>query len=198
MNNYNLENRKYVIGAVAVVIVFIFIIRLFTLQIMSDDYKSNADSNAFLKKIQYPSRGIITDRDGNLLVYNQPAYDVMVVMSEMKGLDTLDLCKSLGITKEYFDKRMGEVKNRWRNPGYSRYTQQLFMSQLSPEEFSVFHEKLFRFPGFYVQKRFIRQYETPYAAHILGDIGEVSPTDVKSDDSRQSRSCSCTWPCSRR
>ena len=64
MNNYNLENRKYVIGAVAVVIVFIFIIRLFTLQIMSDDYKSNADSNAFLKKIQYPSRGIITDRDG--------------------------------------------------------------------------------------------------------------------------------------
>lgn len=182
MNNYNLENRKYVIGAVAVVIVFIFIIRLFTLQIMSDDYKSNADSNAFLKKIQYPSRGIITDRDGNLLVYNQPAYDVMVVMSEMKGLDTLDLCKSLGITKEYFDKRMGEVKNRWRNPGYSRYTQQLFMSQLSPEEFSVFHEKLFRFPGFYVQKRFIRQYETPYAAHILGDIGEVSPTDVKSDD----------------
>ena len=182
MNHYNLEKRKYVIGAVAIGIVLVFIVRLFVLQIMSDDYKDNADSNAFLKKIQYPSRGIISDRNGQLLVYNQPAYDVMVVTSEMKGLDTLDLCESLGITKEYFDKRMSEVKNRWRNPGYSRYTQQLFMSQLSPEEFSVFHEKLFRFPGFYVQRRSIRQYETPYAAHVLGDIGEVSPTDVKSDE----------------
>ena len=103
MKDYQLENRKYVIGGVAIVIVIIYIIRLFTLQIMSDDYKKNADSNAFLKKIEFPSRGIITDRNGKLLVYNQPAYDIMVVMKEAKGkLDTLAFCNTLGITKEEF------------------------------------------------------------------------------------------------
>lgn len=148
MADYNREKRKYVIGAVATGIVLIYIVRLFTLQIMSDDYKKNADSNAFLKKIQYPSRGVITDRNGKLLVYNQPSYDIMVVMNEQQGVDTLDLCASLGITKEYYIKRMDEIKDRHRNPGYSRYTQQLFMSQLSSEEFCVFQEKLFRFPVF--------------------------------------------------
>ena len=179
---YDLEKRKYVIGGVAVAIVLIYIVRLFALQIMSDDYKKNADSNALLKRVQYPSRGVITDRHGHLLVYNQPSYDIMVVMSEQEGVDTLDLCESLGITKEYYVKRMAEIKDRYRNPGYSRYTQQLFMSQLSSEEFCVFQEKLFRFHGFYVQRRSIRQYQSPHAALLLGDIGEVSPADVEEDD----------------
>ena len=73
MRNYEFGKRKFVIGGVATAIVIVYIIRLFTLQLMSDDYKKNADSNAFLKKIDYPSRGIITDRNGELLVYNQPA-----------------------------------------------------------------------------------------------------------------------------
>ena len=179
---YDLEKRKYVIGGVAVAIVLIYIVRLFALQIMSDDYKKNADSNALLKRVQYPSRGVITDRHGHLLVYNQPSYDIMVVMSEQEGVDTLDLCESLGITKDYYVKRMAEIKDRYRNPGYSRYTQQLFMSQLSSEEFCVFQEKLFRFHGFYVQRRSIRQYQSPHAALLLGDIGEVSPADVEEDD----------------
>ena len=182
MANYNWEKRKYVIGAVATAIVLLYIVRLFTLQIMSDDYKKNADSNAFLKKVQYPSRGVITDRHGKLLVYNQPSYDIMVVMNEQKGVDTLDLCASLGITKEDYVRRMEEIKDRRRNPGYSNYTQQLFMSQLSSEEFCVFQEKLFRFPGFYVQRRSIRQYEVPCAALVLGDLGEVSPADIEEDD----------------
>ena len=101
MKDFNLENRKYVIGGVAVIIVLLYIIRLFALQIASDDYKKNADSNAFLKKIEYPSRGTIFDRNGKLLVYNQPSYDIMVVMDEEKGhLDTLDFCNSLGIAIE--------------------------------------------------------------------------------------------------
>lgn len=111
MKDFSLENRRYVIGGVAVAIVVVYIIRLFTLQLMSDDYKKNADSNAFLKKIEYPSRGIIKDRNGKLLVYNQPAYDIMVVMNEEKGrLDTMEFCQTLGITKEFFIKRMDEIK----------------------------------------------------------------------------------------
>ena len=166
MVDYNLDKRKYVIGGVAIAIVVIYTIRLFTLQIMSEDYKKNADSNAFLKQVEFPSRGAIYDRNGKLMVYNSPSYDIMVVMKEQEGrLDTMDFCNSLGITKEAFEKRMETIKDRSKNPGYSRYTQQLFMSQLSDKDFSVFQEKMFRFPGFYVQKRSVREYAYPYAAH---------------------------------
>ena len=183
MKSYNLENRRFVIGGVALVIVLVYIIRLFTIQLLSDDFKKNADSNAFLKKIDYPSRGAIYDRNGKLMVYNQPSYDIMVVMNEAKGhIDTLELCNALGISKEYFVKRMDDIKDRSKNPGYSRFTEQLFMTQLSDREFSVFREKMFRFPGFYVQKRSIRQYTYPYAAHVLGDIGEVSVSDIEEDN----------------
>ena len=183
MKFYNLENRRFVIGGVALAIVLVYIIRLFTIQLLSDDFKKNADSNAFLKKIDYPSRGAIYDRNGKLMVYNQPSYDIMVVMNEAKGhIDTLELCNALGISKVYFVKRMDDIKDRSKNPGYSRFTEQLFMTQLSDREFSVFREKMFRFPGFYVQKRSIRQYTYPYAAHVLGDIGEVSVSDIEEDN----------------
>lgn len=171
------------IGTVAALIVAVYIIRLFTLQITSDDYKKSADSNAFLKKVDYPSRGIIRDRYGQLLVYNQPAYDIMVVVNEAKDrLDTLEFCQTLGITREEFNLRMANIKDRSKNPGYSRYTQQMFMNQLSDKDFSVFQEKMYRFPGFYVQRRTIRQYQFPYAAHVLGDVAEVSPADIEEDD----------------
>ena len=183
MKDFNLENRRLVIGGIATAIVVVYIIRLFTLQLMSDDYKKNADSNAFLKKIEYPSRGLIKDRHGKLMVYNEPAYDIMVVMNEEKGrLDTLEFCRAIGITKEDFIHRMDNIKDRSKNPGYSRFTQQLFMSQISDKEFSVFREKMFRFPGFYVQKRSVRQYETALAAHVIGDVAEVSQGDIEDDD----------------
>ena len=183
MKTTDYTNRKYIIGAITLAIVLIYIVRLFTLQIMSDDFRKSADSNAFLKKIEFPSRGLIYDRNGKLLVYNQPAYDIMVVMNEARDhIDTLDLCQTLGITKEMFISRMNAIKDRNKNPGYSRYTQQTFMTQLDEEDFSVFREKMFRFPGFYIQRRAIRQYQYPYAAHVLGDVAEVSQRDIDEDD----------------
>ncbi len=179
--NYELEKRKYIIGGAAVIIIIVYLLRLFTLQLLSEDFKLSADSNAFLKRIQYPARGAISDRNGKLLVYNQPAYDVMVIMKEQIGVDTLDLCESLGISRDWYEHRMAEIKDTTRNPGYSSYTQQVFMSQLSTEEFSRFQEKLFRYPGFYIQKRSIRQYNYPNAAHLLGDVGEVGPEDIEAD-----------------
>jgi penicillin-binding protein 2 len=149
---------------------------------MSEDYKRNADSNAFLNKTQYPSRGVIYDRNGQLLVYNQPAYDVTIVMKEVTQLDTLDLCRTLGITPEWFSRRIHDIRDRRSNPGYSPYTHQVFMTQLSAEECGVFQEKLFKFPGFYIQRRTIRQYNFNSAAHVLGDIAEVSKADIADDD----------------
>lgn len=182
MKDYILEKRKYVIGVAAVIIVMVYILRLFDLQIMTDDYKKNADSNAFLNKIQYPSRGAIYDRNGKLLVFNQPAYDITFVPREVAHLDTLDFCRALNITREQFLKRMKDVKNRWMNPGYSKYTHQVFMTQLSAEECGVFQEKLFKFPGFYIQRRTIRQYTYNSSGHVLGDIGEVSKKDIEKDN----------------
>lgn len=176
--NGNLENRKYVIGAMAVVVVLVYIVRLFALQVVSDDYKKNADSNAFLKKIQYPSRGLITDRNGKMLVYNEPAYNLMVVMDKQHGIDTLDFCRTLGISKEFYIKRMLEVK---ANRGYSRHTPQVFLSQIPAREFSLIEEKMFRFKGFSVERRSIRRYAYGIGAHILGDVGEVSQNDIDED-----------------
>ena len=179
MTDYSLNNRKYVLGLSAVLIVAIYLVRLFALQMMSDDYKLRADSNAFMRRIQFPARGAISDRHGKLLVYNQPAYDVMVVMRKQVGVDTVRLCRSLGITRDWYERRMEEIKH---TVGYSMHTQQVFMSQLSQAEFSNFQEKIFHFPGFYIQKRSIRQYTGPYAAHLLGDVGEVSPGDIEEDN----------------
>ena len=180
---HGLEYRRYVIAGIATLIVLVYIARLFQLQVSSDDFKKSADSNAFLKKIDYPSRGVITDRNGRLMVFNQPAYDIMVVMNEAKDrLDTLAFCQAIGITREEFEQRMDNIKNLALNPGYSRFTQQLFMSQLSDRDFSIFQEKMYRFPGFYVQRRSIRQYQYPVAAHVLGDVAEVSPKDIEADD----------------
>ncbi|MGM9759656.1 MAG: penicillin-binding protein 2 [Parabacteroides sp.] len=178
---YTLENRRFVIGGAVIVVVLIFIIRLFMLQIVDSDYKEWADSNAFLKKTLYPSRGLIYDRNGKLLVYNQPAYEVMMIMREVQPFDTLDFCHILGITKEQFIKRVEDIKNRRLNPGYSSYVPQVFMNQLSAQEYGVLQEKLYKFPGFYIQNRTNREYEYPYAANVLGYIGEVNKKDIEND-----------------
>lgn len=180
---FDLERRKWVIGGLATAVVIVYLLRLMALQILSDDYKRNADSNALYKKIEYPARGNIYDRSGKLMVYNQHSYDIMVVTNEAKGhTDTVALCKALGIDREWFDKRMSDIKDRSKNPGYSRFTQQVFMKELDERDFRVFRETMYRFPGFYVQRRSARQYLYPYAAHLLGYISEASQADIDEDD----------------
>lgn len=182
MQNHLYEYRKFIIGGIALLVVVSYIARLAFLQLSNEEYKNSADNNAFLNNIIFPSRGAIYDRNGELLVYNQPAYDIMVIMREINNLDTLEFCKTLNITKSMFEERMTLIKDRNKNPGYSTYTQQLFLPQISAEEFSIFQEKMFRFHGFYVRERTIRRYATDYCAHVLGDVAEVSPADVERDD----------------
>ncbi|MBQ3925767.1 MAG: penicillin-binding protein 2 [Bacteroidaceae bacterium] len=182
MKSHRYEYRKYVIGGIAMVIVLSYITRLAFLQLSDGEYKKSADNNAFFNNVIFPARGVIYDRNGELLVFNQPAYDVMVVMREVHNLDTLDFCKTLGMTKELFDERMNLIKDRNKNPGYSPYTPQLFMNQISSQEFSILQEKLFRFHGFNVRERTIRRYATDYCAHVLGDVAEVSQKEVDNDD----------------
>lgn len=179
--NYNLEKRKYVIGGFIVLIAIIYLIRLFDLQINDERYKRSADSNAFLKKTVYPSRGLIYDRNGELVVYNQPAYDVMLIPRDVQPFDTLDFCRTLNITPEQLVKRFEDMRDKRLNPGYSSYTPQRLIAQLSSQDYGRLQEKLYRFPGFFIQKRILRQYNHPTAANVLGNIREVSATDIERD-----------------
>ena len=179
--DYRLAKRKYVIAGFIITIVIIYLFRLFSLQVSDDKYKLNAESNAFLKKTIYPARGLMYDRNGKLLVFNQPAYDVMLIPKDVHNLDTVAFCNLLNISRLQFEELWSEMKNPRKNPGYSSYTPQKLISHISTEDYGRLQEKLYLFPGFYIQTRTIRKYNYPSGANILGNIREVSAEDVKRD-----------------
>lgn len=185
-HNFDLEKRRFVIAGLFVVILLIYTCRLFYLQVIEEKYKAMANDNAFLTQTMYPARGQIYDRKGVLLVTNEPAYDLMVTMRNVKNLDTLDLCKTLNITREVFDQRMKDIKNRAKNPGYSSYTQQTFATQLSGKDYGALQPRLYKYAGFEIRPRTIRQYKIPIAPHILGTIREVNKKDIERDSYYQS------------
>ena len=179
--DYNLEKRKYVIGGFISVIVLIYIIRLFCLQIGDGKYKESADSNAFLKRVIYPTRGLVYDRNDRLVVLNKPAYDVMIIPKDVAPFDTVALCQVLGITVDQLHDKWAEMKDTRKNPGYSAYTPQKLITHLSQEDYGKLQEKLYLFPGFFIQKRSVREYSTVAGANILGNIREVSANDIEKD-----------------
>ena len=179
--DYNLAKRKYVIAGFISLIVVIYIFRLFTLQVGDDKYKENAESNAFLRRVIYPARGLVYDRNDRLVVFNQPAYDVMLIPKDVGDFDTLALCDVLGITKQQLIEKWMEMRNPRKNPGYSAYTPQKLISHLSQEDYGRLQEKLYLFPGFFIQTRTVRQYNYNAASNILGNIREVSAADVERD-----------------
>ncbi len=178
---FNPEPRRRLIIGVIATVAFIYLIQLFIIQIVNQDYKIMADNNAFLKRIRYPSRGLLYDRNGNLLVFNQSAYYLTAVMKEVQPFDTVSFCEILNITPEYLKKRIEDVKNRKSNPGYSPYLPQTILTQLGSKEYSVLQEFMYKFPGFYIQNRSVRQYNYPYAAHVLGYVAEVDRQNLVDD-----------------
>lgn len=173
MNNYS--NRIYVISGIFILVVIIFIVRLFNLQIVDDTYKQSAENNSQRRVVQFPARGLIYDRNGELLVYNQAAYDLMIVPRQVKKFDTLDFCNLLDIDLLDLDKRIAKAKR------YSYRKPSIFMKQLSSEKYAVLQEKLYKYPGFFVQTRTLRKYPRKSAAHALGYLQEVSRREIKAD-----------------
>ncbi len=182
MINDELQSRRYVVAGIISAVIVLYILRLFTIQIIDTKYKNGADSNAFLKKTQFPPRGLIYDRNHKLLVYNKPAYDIALIMREIRGLDTLAFCKALNIDKQHLINRLEEIKDRKKNPNYSSYTPQLFMTQLSSADIATIQQSMYKYPGFYIQSRTLREYTYPFAGQILGNIGEVSQHKIDNDD----------------
>ncbi len=176
-------NRRYVIASIAVVVVFTYIIRLFILQVIDQSTQGKAETNAQLRQTIYPSRGLIYDRNGELLVANQPIYEVTMIVKEMQSseFDTLGFCEKLNITPTEFEERMQYVTNPRRNRGYSRYSPQVFMEQLRQEEVAALQQELYKYAGIDIRCRTLRDYMYPIASHVLGSVGEVNQRDLDRD-----------------
>lgn len=159
--------RRYIIQGSIILTAVIFILKLFYLQVINTSYVLSAENNVLRKIIVYPARGIIYDRHSRILVQNEPVYDLMVIPNQVKPFDTTELCRLIGIEKEILITKLKKIKQ------YSRVKTSLLEKQLSARTYATFQEKLFEFPGFFVQNRTVRKYPNPLAAHILGYIGEV-------------------------
>ena len=180
--DYNLGKRKFVIAGFVIVIVILYLFRLYSLQVGNDVYKESAESNAFLRRVMYPARGLVYDRNDELVVFNRPAYDVMLIPRDIgENFDSLALCQVLGIEIAELRARFDDMRNPRKNPGYSSYTPQKLITHLSQEDYGRLQEKLYLFPGFFIQKRTVREYTVPAGANILGNIREVSSKDVERD-----------------
>jgi len=179
--DYNLEKRKFVIGGFIVVIVAIYLCKLFDLQILDDKYSEIAVNNARSTKITHPSRGQIYDRNGKLIVKNEPAYDLVVVPRDAQDFDTTLMCKLLQIKREDFDTLWHKMSDPKQNKNYSATTPQPLVHNLDTITLGHLRETLSRFPGFDISKRSIRQYNYVAAANILGNIREVNAEDIERD-----------------
>ncbi|MBN1108601.1 MAG: penicillin-binding protein 2 [Bacteroidales bacterium] len=168
-------NRKYLIISFIVLISAVLLVKLFIIQVVEDTYRLSAENNVLRYVTRYPARGLIYDRNGTLMVSNQAAYDLMVVPAQTGRMDTARFCSELGISPGYFNERLKAAKN------YNRRSPSVFLKQISAERYAGFQEKIFMYPGFYVQPRTLRKYSRPVAAHLLGYISEVDETTIAAD-----------------
>lgn len=170
------DDRRYVFIAVIILVGLVYIIRLFFLQVVDQSYKISAENNSQTHVVVDPARGLIYDRNGELLVSNQAAYDIMVIPNSVTEFDTSGFCEILHITKEGLIERLNTAKN------YSWRVGSTFMKQVNYEDAAVLQEKMFQYPGFYLQSRTLRTYTRPVASHILGYVGEVNQYDIESSE----------------
>jgi len=172
--------RNALLYLLVIITGLLFIGRLFYLQVVEDSFKDQSESNAYKRERLYPERGHIYDRNQQLLVANQPSYDLMVIPRKVKPFDTLQLCDLLAIDKEKLIKQLKKARR------YSPRLPSPVVAQMSKIEYASLQEKIRKFKGFYIQKRSTRDYQTSIGANVLGYIAEVSPKKVTDDPYYQS------------
>ncbi len=171
----NNSNRYYIILGALGLLLALYTFHLFRLQVLNKSWKTKAEENAIREKTIHPARGFIYDRNDSLLVYNDAAYDLMVVPKELRNFDTSELCRVLDMEIVDVRKKIEKAKK------YSGSVPSLFKQQISKEDYGYLQEKMSEFPGFFVQERTLRTYPQPIAAHILGYVSEVDDQDVEND-----------------
>ena len=171
MNHFS--DRRYVFAIVIILVGLAYVVRLFQLQVLDKSYEQYALSNAQSVRVVYPARGLIYDRNGEIMVYNQAAYDIMVTPRLIESFDTTELCRILDLDREGVRQRLRQARD------YSYRVPSVFMKQVDYERAALFQEKMFQYPGFYVQTRTLRKYTKPIASHALGYVGEVDQQILK-------------------
>lgn len=165
--------RKILLPGMIIGAAILIIARLFFLQVIDDSFKLQSENISIKIKYDYPERGYIYDRNGELMVANQPSYDIMIIPRETKTMDTIEFCKLLNITKENF---IDQVK---KAVSYSPRLPSVFLSQLNKLEYAAFQEKARKFDGFYIQKRSLRDYQLNAGANVFGFITQANEAIVK-------------------
>jgi penicillin-binding protein 2 len=170
------SNRKYVIGGMVLIVAAVFVLRLFYIQVLDKSYQLSSNNNSRLRVVEYPGRGMIFDRYGNVMVYNEAVYDLLVLPQQVKAFDTLELCRILTVDLAEFRESIRKARE------YSKYRQSAVVRQISPEQIAALNERLYKYPGFSIQIRTQRKYPKPIAPHILGYVGEVNQSDIDADN----------------
>ena len=170
------KSRYKIVAGIMIVISIIFLSKLFYIQVINDNYKFSANNNVLRYDVQQAIRGLIYDRDSNLIVSNTPAYDLMVIPKDIKNnFDTIGFCKLLNITIEEYKTKYNKAAN------YSKYKESVFIKHLSLEKSSTIAENLFQFQGFYLRKLTMRKYHYNSASHVIGYLGEVNNDKTRQD-----------------
>src|SRR5690606_28008084 len=172
------EGRKEIFQIAFVLTGIIFLVKLFFIQLLDDRYAQLADSNSIMKEIEYPSRGLIFDRNSQLLVYNSPEYDLHIVTKEVVNFDSARFCEVFDMTRQELRQRFIDLK---KLKEYSPYRPTVFIKQLSNYDFAKIQERLDEFTGFYIQPRTTRAYTTSALANVLGYVSEISKNQLDRD-----------------
>ncbi|KYG78162.1 penicillin-binding protein 2 [Roseivirga spongicola] len=170
-----LENRRYIIQGLFILIGVVFLVKLFALQVVDKTYQMKAERNIVHTIVEYPFRGLMYDRNEKLIVYNEPIYDIMVVPRDVHVADTAEFCRLFDITKEDFLANMKKAR------AYSPVKPSAFLKKLSHQKYAEIQDNLYQFNGFYANPRTVRRYTKPILANEVGYIGEVSPRDLELD-----------------
>jgi len=176
------EGRKEIIQIVIVFVAIVFLIKLFAIQVVNDNYKNLADINAILKETKYPVRGLIKDRKGRLIVYNDPEYNILIILKEVKHLDSAKFCKVFGISQEELRARFKGLITEIKNRKASELQPTPFIKQLSNYDLAKVEDNIDEFPGFYIEARNTRAYTTKAAANALGYVSEISKGQLEKDE----------------
>ena len=169
-------SRKFLLPSITVFTAVLFIGRLISLQLINSSYKLLSDDNAVIENEIFPERGYIYDRNKKLLVSNQPAYDLMAIPENVIQFDTIELAKMLNIEKSIIRKNLIAAKK------FSTKLPYVIFNQISKEQNAIIQEKIWKFPGFYLQKKSLREYPNAIASNVLGYVSEVNKNDMKKDD----------------
>ncbi|MDZ4715507.1 MAG: penicillin-binding transpeptidase domain-containing protein [Cytophagales bacterium] len=175
------EGRKELFQLLIILTGIVFLVKLFFIQVVDSRYAEMADSNAILRQPEYPVRGLITDRNGKLIVYNTPEFRLDVLLKDVRNFDTVKFCTVFEMSRKELRKKFREMKARRE---FSPYKPTVFMDQLSSTDFAKVQDYLDEFPGFYVLARTTRAYTTPAFANALGYVSEISKRQLDDDESR--------------